>query len=444
MVLFILERPIHGTLRWSAPAACAHRTTCPNSLSTSGGAGTATRAACSGAWITRCGARPPTTRCACSGMMPRATLERPPGSRVAASSTTRRSPALDAARQRDYTWWASRCPTRRPVDRLLLGRVRAAPVAADLRGRPRRARRRSLQGGERPRRAAHRRRLHVPAGLLPPAHLRRRLAGGRLREAELGRCPDRAGTDARRRAVRSPPCRSATARCSWPCGACAWAASTSTCSTPTSKRTRPGIGSSRRASTAATAKRASSRKSSSASAASARSARLAVTRPSCISTKAMRIRGAAAYPRIRRPGPVVRCGARRGPSHDRLHDAHAGACGHDAFHFQLVEKHLAGAWGSLGDLSAAVPRARGVRQRRRPAVQHDGARPARVVVRERRQPAPRRGHARDVGADLAGHPGRRCTRQGAHQRCARADLGVERDGAALLAASRRGLDRTTR
>ena len=90
---------------------------------------------------------------------------------------------------------------RRPVDRLLLRRVRAAPVAADLRRRPRRARRRSLQGSERPRRAAHRRRLHVPAGLLPPAHLRRRLAGRELRAAELGRRADRAGADARRQAV---------------------------------------------------------------------------------------------------------------------------------------------------------------------------------------------------------------------------------------------------
>ncbi len=47
--------------------------------------------------------------------------------------------------------------------------------------------------------------------------------------------------------------------------------------------------------------------------------------------------------------------------------------GHDAFPFQLVEKHLAGCWGTLGAESRSVPRARLVRQRRRPAVQHDGA-----------------------------------------------------------------------
>ena len=58
--------------------------------------------------------------------------------------------------------------SQRPDHRLLLRRVRPAPVAADLRRRPRRARRRQLQGSERPRPAVRRRRVHVPAGLLPP------------------------------------------------------------------------------------------------------------------------------------------------------------------------------------------------------------------------------------------------------------------------------------
>ena len=102
--------------------------------------------------------------------------------------------ALDAARAGRNTWWAIAFPQLRgPVDRVLLRRVRAASVAADLRRRPRRAGRRSLQGSERPRRAAHRRRLHVPAGLLPPARLGRRLAGRELRAAQLGGRADRAG-----------------------------------------------------------------------------------------------------------------------------------------------------------------------------------------------------------------------------------------------------------
>ena len=76
--------------------------------------------------------------------------------------------------------------------------------------------------------------------------------------------------------------------------------------------------------------------------------------------------------------------------------------GHDAFPFHLVEKHLAGCWGTLGAEPRSVPRARRPRQRRRPAVQHDGARAALGRQRQRRQPAARRGDARDVGADLAG------------------------------------------
>ena len=114
--------------------------------------------------------------------------------------------------------------TTSQVDRLLLGRVRAASVAADLRRRPGRAGRRSLQGGGRPRRAADRRRLHVSAGLLPPAHLGRRLAGGELRAPQLGGRADRAGDDAATAGRASRRCRSAIARCWWRSGACAWAA----------------------------------------------------------------------------------------------------------------------------------------------------------------------------------------------------------------------------
>ena len=90
---------------------------------------------------------------------------------------------------------------RRRQHRLLLRRVRAAPVAADLRRRPRRARRRSLQGGRRPRPAVRRHRLHVSAGLLPPAHDQRRLAGGALRAHQLDRRADRNGDHAGRPAV---------------------------------------------------------------------------------------------------------------------------------------------------------------------------------------------------------------------------------------------------
>ena len=90
----------------------------------------------------------------------------------------------------------------RPGHRLLLGRVRAASIAADLRRRSWRTGRRSLQGSGGPRRAADRRRVHVSAGLLPPAHFGRRLAGGELRAPQLDGRADRAGDDPRRPAVR--------------------------------------------------------------------------------------------------------------------------------------------------------------------------------------------------------------------------------------------------
>ena len=76
--------------------------------------------------------------------------------------------------------------------------------------------------------------------------------------------------DARRQAVHHRGAARRSHRCSSRSGACASAASSCTCSTPTSRRTRRGIASCRRASTAAIARRASSRRSSSASAACAR------------------------------------------------------------------------------------------------------------------------------------------------------------------------------
>ena len=187
-----------------------------------------------------------------------------------------RRPRRGAHRARHVVGGALRPAVQRGAHRLLLRRVRAAPVAADLRRRPRRARRRSLQGSQRPRRAARRRRLHVSAGLLPPARVGRRLAGGSLRAAQLGRRADRAGA-ARPTASRasSPvPLGDRTVLVAvWRVRARPRAAAT--CSTPISRRTRRGIASCRRASTAATARRASSRRSSSASAACARCGRWA-------------------------------------------------------------------------------------------------------------------------------------------------------------------------
>ena len=83
--------------------------------------------------------------------------------------------------------------------------------------------------------------------------------------------------------------------------------------------------------------------------------------------------------------------------------------GHDAFPFHLVETHLAGCWGRLGSDRDRFLALGELRQRQRPAVQHDRAGAAHGRRRQRRQPAARRRDARDVGADLAGRPtSRRC------------------------------------
>ena len=69
---------------------------------------------------------------------------------------------------------------RGAAGRVLLRRARGPRLAADLRGRARRARRRHPQGGLRSRAAVHRDRPDVSLRLLPPARRPHRLAAGDL------------------------------------------------------------------------------------------------------------------------------------------------------------------------------------------------------------------------------------------------------------------------
>ena len=160
---------------------------------------------------------------------------------------------------------------RERLHRLLLRRVRASPVASDLRRWAGRAGRRSLQGSERPRDSAHRRRLHVPARVFPSDGVAGRVAAGSSTSAWTGPTRRSSPPSGPTAGPASSRYRSGIARCSCRSGRCCSAASSSSSSTRISRRTRPGIASCRRASTAAIARRASSRKSSSASAASASS-----------------------------------------------------------------------------------------------------------------------------------------------------------------------------
>ena len=227
----------------------------------------------------------------------------------------------------------------RPVDRLLLRRVRAPSVAADLRGRSRRARRRSLQGSVGPRRAARRRRVHVSAGLLPPAPVGRGLAGRELRAPELGRRADRRRDDAGRQAVHHRRAARRPIGARRPSGASASAASRSTCSTPISKRTRPGTASSRRACTAAIARRASSRKSCSASAACARSRRSASSRRRFTSTKDTPGSSSCSASTISSSTGASFDDALEEIRRSTIFTTHTPVpAGHDAFPFDLVEE----------------------------------------------------------------------------------------------------------
>src|SRR3954454_5193329 len=95
----------------------------------------------------------------------------------------RRGPDPDAPRdlERRHLVPEGAPRARRPSGRLLLCRVRAPQLGADLLGRPGRAGGRPVQGGERPRRPHGGRRAVLYEGVLRPASQARRLAGGQRR-----------------------------------------------------------------------------------------------------------------------------------------------------------------------------------------------------------------------------------------------------------------------
>ena len=111
--------------------------------------------------------------------------------------------ALDAYRARERWFDQSGHKLRRP-HRLLLDGVRHPRVAGRVLRRPGHPRRRPLQGGQRPRRAAGRGRPPLPLGLLPADRRRRRLPAAHLSRLRL-RPPARAarGVARRRRAHRA-------------------------------------------------------------------------------------------------------------------------------------------------------------------------------------------------------------------------------------------------
>ena len=251
---------------------------------------------------------------------------RRPTRRSSASTIARMASRSTPRSGRANTWWTNTMPhVGGQTDRLLLRGVRAAPVAADLRRRPRRAGRRSLQGSERPRRAAHRRRLHVSAGLLPPARLGRRLAGGSYERLNWADAPiEQALTPDGKPCITAVPLgdrsvlvavwrvrlgrvtlylldTSLEENAPWDrelTGAAVWRRSRNAhpAGDHPRRRRRPRAEGARR-----------------------RAGRVPPER------RARRLRRPPAHPRSDRTGRVVRRRARGNPQHDGVHDAHAGA-----------------------------------------------------------------------------------------------------------------------
>ena len=266
---------------------------------------------------------------------------------------------LDAARHpTSVVVAAAERPGRGWRHRLLLGGVRPPPVAADLRRRARRAGRRPLQGGQRPRRAAGRRRLHVSAGLFPPARDRRRLAAGALRADQLGRCPDRDGDHRRWPAVhhggaarRSHGARRRVAGQGRPCPAL-----------PARHRSRGERPMGSRAVGAALRRRSRDAHPAGGHPRHRRRARVA-----CAGYRAggvapqrrpRRVRGAATDPRAHRARTLIRRGSGVGPPHDRVHDAHPGARRPRRLPFPPRGEAPGRLLGRAGSAPGAIPRPR--------------------------------------------------------------------------------------
>ena len=192
----------------------------------------------------RVGVHAATTRCGCSGAVSPARLDelaadkrflrRLRAGRAPTSSTT--SPATAGTS-------AAAGQTAAARDRLLLPGVRHHRGAAAVLRRPRHPGRRPPQDRQRPRRPDHRRRAALPARLLPPVAVPRRLAAGDLPGPRPRRAADRAAARGRRLGgARSPSALPGDAAAAWPAsGSPRSAGCRCCCSTPTSRRTRRSL-----------------------------------------------------------------------------------------------------------------------------------------------------------------------------------------------------------
>ena len=169
-----------------------------------------------------CGAPPRTIRCGCCGSFRAATLEAAAADAAFLATYDRAIAALDDARAAQQHVVDNSLPASRRPDSIAYFSAEFAlhqslPIYAGGLG---------VLAGDHCKEASDlgvpldRRRVHVSAGILPPARLRGRLAGGKLRATDLGRRADRAGADARRQAVHHRRAARRSHRCSSRCGVC--------------------------------------------------------------------------------------------------------------------------------------------------------------------------------------------------------------------------------
>ena len=161
------------------------------------------------------------------------------GARAAQPHQLRVSPHAGAPDVDAHVGRAQRGRALGAAGRVLLGRVRAARVGADLFGRPRHSRRRSHQGGVRSRHSARRRRPLLRPGILHAALRSATAASRRTIATSTARSCRSSRRETRRPAGHRRASRRARARSPRACGSSPSDETRCCCSIPTSTATSP-------------------------------------------------------------------------------------------------------------------------------------------------------------------------------------------------------------
>ena len=317
--------------------------------------------------------------------------------------------ALDAARAPAATgWWHTHSGARSPAgDRVLLRGVRAAPVAADLRRRSRRARGRSLQGSQRPR---------ACRSSASGSCTRRATSVSASRTTAGSRRSTNSSTGPMRRSRTRERSTTSRASCS-----CRWGRGRFSCRSGKSgwRRVRLLL-----LDTNLEQNTPEDRALSARLYGGGQDIRLqqeiVLGLGGVLTLRALGLspavwhlnEGHAAFVVLQRLRDLLASGtawddALAEVRRTTVFTTHTPVpAGHDAFPFDLVEQHLAGTWGSMNGHGDRFRQLGQYDSGTGPQLQHDGARHAVVRRHQRGEPAPRQGDAGNVRAALARDAGR--------------------------------------